>query len=181
MLRYQYSPIQDQQITNDQEDGTISFSHRNSRESQGNFSSYASKYIPYTTSFLIFFLGLLIGLYFQVLTHKISIFWTEWQSDEHLMIQVMHISDTHIDYFFNPNQSLMKGVCHSCDLLSTCPTLPKNKTEYITRLRQHGYAFGRYGCNPPHLLYQSLIKQLKSIDSNPPVIIFTGIDFNLSL
>lgn len=33
---------------------------------------------------------------------------------------------------------------------------------------------GRYGCNPPHLLFESLRMQMRSIDPNPKVIVFTG-------
>lgn len=166
---YQYSPIQD-----------INTSISNTTTTTTNSSTYIStilKFISHYQTFLVFLIGILLGFYFHFIIHNFSFFWFQLQSSyKHEMVStVMHISDTHIDYFFNPNQSsLTKGVCHSCDLVWTCPKLPNNLTEYETRLRQHGYAFGRYGCNPPHLLFQSLIHQMKEIDPNPNVIIFTG-------
>ena len=79
---------------------------------------------------------------------------------------------------------MMKGVCHQCNLSSSvwgsrvfCPTekaqlLPEKESEAFNR--ESGYAFGRYGCNPPHLLWRSLHQQMQQIDPDPPVIVFTG-------
>lgn len=96
---------------------------------------------------------------------------------------IIHISDTHVDPFFDPTVSMMKGVCHRCHFSSEvwgtdtlCPGESEIKGDHDadTVDRQLGYAFGRYGCNPPYLLWKSLYTHLKTIDPNPKVIIFTG-------
>jgi hypothetical protein len=167
MLRYQYDSIsrEDDGVKGNEIGSPVSYQRIN----QSFFSFYSS--------YLIFFLGLLIGLFFHLITEKLSIQWSQWQLQRVTedMVPLIHISDTHIDYFFSPNHSLSKGVCHSCELSYSCPTLLMNMTTYNSRLREQGYAFGRYGCNPPHLLFQSLLKQMKEIDPNPSVIVFTGL------
>jgi len=94
---------------------------------------------------------------------------------------VMHISDTHIDPLFDPTMSMQAGVCHTCDLSTSvygkhalCPDsfLPDYKR--VATRSALGYAFGRYGCNPPHLLWKSLYTHMKTIDPDPKVIVFTG-------
>ena len=71
--------------------------------------------------------------------------------DEDLHV-IMHISDTHVDPFFDPTESMMKGVCHSCDFSSKvwgdktfCPGESgiKGDHDIDTIDRQLGYAFGR--------------------------------------
>lgn len=94
---------------------------------------------------------------------------------------VMHISDTHVDYFFDPTMSLSTGVCHSC-MLSTkvygnetsCPHKVEPTQSYQQDLVDIGYAFGRYACNPPKQLWKSLHEQMLRIDASPAVVIFTG-------
>ena len=112
---------------------------------------------------------------------------------------VMHISDTHIDPLFDPTMSMSTGICHSCELKRSvfgkdtkCPQefLPNNA--HIMSRTRAGYSFGtgqytrtipaliglflagRIGCNPPHLLLESLRKKMLSIDPNPKIIVFTG-------
>lgn len=111
---------------------------------------------------------------------------------------VMHISDTHIDPMFDAYQSMAAGVCHSCDLSSrvhgdkaSCPNQFLPDSTQIRSRTSAGYAFGqssmqfisfishfactgRYGCNPPHLLFASLRAQMRSIDPHPKVVVFTG-------
>jgi hypothetical protein len=94
---------------------------------------------------------------------------------------VMHISDTHVDYFFDPTMSLSTGVCHSC-MMSTkvygdktsCPHKVEPTLSYQQDLVNSGYAFGRYACNPPKQLWKSLHQQMLRIDPSPAVVIFTG-------
>ena len=107
---------------------------------------------------------------------------TSAHEDEYLQ-PIMHISDTHVDPFFDPTMSMMKGVCHRCDFNSKiwgnetfCPGKSEIKSDHDNDNtdRQLGYAFGRYGCNPPYLLWKSLYTHMKSIDPDPKVIVFTG-------
>jgi hypothetical protein len=167
MLRYQYNAIPgEENEKRDHEMDSLKTSHKINQ----SFFSFCSSY-------LIFFLGLVIGLLFHLLADELSIQWSQWQRQRVSgdMVSLMHISDTHIDYFFSPNHSLGKGVCHSCELSYSCPTLLTNMTIYNSQLREQGYAFGRYGCNPPHLLFRSLLQQMKEVDPNPSVIVFTGL------
>lgn len=128
------------------------------------------------SSYFIFVIGLLSGLLIPSLGKHLFMKWSQWEEQRvtQEMVTLIHISDTHIDYFFSPNHSLSGGVCHSCELSYSCPTTLMNMTTYHSRLREQGYAFGRYGCNPPHLLFESLLKQMKEIDPNPAVVVFTG-------
>lgn len=96
---------------------------------------------------------------------------------------IMHISDTHVDPYFDPTESMMKGVCHRCDFSSkvwgkdtVCPSEDEIRADHDHDEfnRQHGYTFGRYGCNPPYMLWKSLHRHMLSIDANPEVIVFTG-------
>lgn len=96
---------------------------------------------------------------------------------------VMHISDTHVDPYFDPTESMMKGVCHRCDFNSkvwgkdtACPDKSELRADHDRDdiNRQLGYAFGRYGCNPPYMLWKSLHKHMQTIDADPKVIVFTG-------
>lgn len=92
---------------------------------------------------------------------------------------VIHISDTHVDPFYDPAETLKAGVCHTCKFSTEvfgqdrkCPnTVP---TPDLQSQQEQGYAFGRYGCNPPHRLWHSLHQSLKTINPNPEVIVFTG-------
>jgi hypothetical protein len=125
---------------------------------------------------LIFVIGSIFGLLAPQIFQKVSVIVSQSQvaqinSD---IVSFMHISDTHVDYFFNPNHSVPKGACHSCDLSHTCPKLSTIPKDFDVHLREQGYAFGRYGCNPPPLLFESLIQQMLEIDPAPPVIVFTG-------
>jgi hypothetical protein len=125
---------------------------------------------------MIFIIGLFLGLFFHQIIQNLSVTVSQWQlsASQTDVVSFMHISDTHVDYFFHPNHSVPKGACHSCDLTYTCPKLSTKTVEFDTRLREQGYAFGRYGCNPPPLLFKSLIQQMIAIDPTPPVIVFTG-------
>ena len=136
--------------------------------------------------FLFLFLGIFLGYFFQNISFSFSS--SSFSSLSHKfhenknnkgnesdVVMFFHISDTHIDLFFNPNETITKGVCHSCLLSHTCPEIPSNQTNYNLKLKQEGYAFGRYGCNPPYRLFTSLLHQMIQIDSNPSVIVFTGI------
>lgn len=110
---------------------------------------------------------------------------TQLRSSSSTVSKVMHISDTHIDFFFDPNKSMKSGVCHTCKMsdkqfgfgTSKCPQSIEPESD--DRLKQstlisEGYSFGRYGCNPPEQLWKSLHKAMADIDPNPNVIIFTG-------
>jgi hypothetical protein len=74
-------------------------------------------------------------------------------------------------------------VCHSCEFSSKvwgkdtfCPGASEIKANHESDNfdRQLGYAFGRYGCNPPYLLWKSLYTHMKTFDADPKVIVFTG-------
>ncbi len=93
-------------------------------------------------------------------------------------IRFFHFSDTHIDPFFNPLQSVFVGQCHSCQLSSTihgsdayCPlSVPSASPPNQVKL---GYSFGRYKCNPPLRLMTSLLTHLRS-HATPDFIVITG-------
>lgn len=98
--------------------------------------------------------------------------------------KIMHISDTHVDFFFDPTRSMQSGVCHTCRMSNKvygndrlCPDSiepeASDRTSQKTLVRE-GYSFGRYGCNPPEQLLYSLHQQMITIDNNPEVVIFTG-------
>lgn len=90
---------------------------------------------------------------------------------------IMHISDTHVDFFFDPTMSMQSGVCHSCSMSTSvhgkdaaCPTEVQSiSASRAARLKQ-GYSFGRYGCNPPEQLWESLHQQMAIIDPDPKVV-----------
>lgn len=98
--------------------------------------------------------------------------------------KIMHISDTHIDFFFDPTRSMSGGVCHTCKMSNKvygddrlCPdsiTPEANERTSQNTLVREGYSFGRYGCNPPEQLWYSLHEQMMQIEQNPEVVIFTG-------
>lgn len=108
--------------------------------------------------------------------------------------KIMHITDAHIDLFFDPMQSASQGACHSCSIAkfdSSNKTSPNNsykcpseeevklhvanvKTSDFISIEQGNYLFGRYGCDPPLLLWSSLLAAMQLEDSSPPVVVFTG-------
>jgi hypothetical protein len=104
--------------------------------------------------------------------------------------KIMHITDPHIDVYFDPEESVPKGGCHSCALatFNSSSPLPTNKllkcpSEKDVKLHlaktsfshaQSKYVFGRYGCDPPLLLWTSLLAAMQHEDSSPPVVVFTG-------
>lgn len=109
--------------------------------------------------------------------------------------KVMHITDPHIDIFFNSEESVPNGGCHSCALAifdssspystnisQNCPSERDVKqriasSRQATRMSwsgQDSYTFGRYGCDPPLRLWSSLLDALQQVDSFPEVIVFTG-------
>uniref|UniRef100_A0A6T2AYJ6 Calcineurin-like phosphoesterase domain-containing protein n=1 Tax=Eutreptiella gymnastica TaxID=73025 RepID=A0A6T2AYJ6_9EUGL len=90
----------------------------------------------------------------------------------------IHISDTHHDPFFDPEATMGAAICHSC-LFSEevfgseayCPrTLPTNEAS----IEIGQYPFGRYGCNPPRRLVDSLYHAMKGIDAHPRFVVMTG-------
>jgi hypothetical protein len=105
--------------------------------------------------------------------------------------KVMHITDSHIDLFFDPMQSVTRGGCHSCTLAkyasSSPPTLVSSNSSfecplqkdielYIagTKPAQEHYLFGRYGCDPPLMLWNSLLAAMQLEDPSPSVVVFSG-------
>jgi hypothetical protein len=94
-------------------------------------------------------------------------------------VRFFHFSDTHVDPFFSPLQSMQPGVCHSCKLSSSvfgadayCPlVLPEAESNRHLHL---GYAFGRYKCNPPPKLMKSLLTHLSRHNPDPDFIVITG-------
>jgi hypothetical protein len=115
--------------------------------------------------------------------------------------KVMHITDPHIDLFFDPMQSVAKGACHSCDLAKyhtpsrssshsksninlsslVCPSEEEVKLHVervqlsdFPTIERGDYLFGRYGCDPPLLLWTSLLASMQLQDASPAVIVFTG-------
>ena len=110
--------------------------------------------------------------------------------------KLIHITDPHIDIFFDPEQSVPRGGCHACDLSFSnsssdksslitkefrCPSEAQLAEEIALHAyagnvgdSQDNYIFGRYGCDPPLLLWTSLLSALKQEDPSPAVIIFTG-------
>lgn len=97
-------------------------------------------------------------------------------------VRFIHISDTHVDPYFDPAQSMKPGVCHSCQFNSKiyganvyCPEIiPGVSVASDIPIIQSGYAFGRYGCNPPSRLLHSLLHEIERQDPNPDFIVFTG-------
>jgi hypothetical protein len=96
-------------------------------------------------------------------------------------VRFFHISDSHIDPLFDPTMSMQAGICHSCKLSDKafglkafCPKELPVTEGGEEHLANAGYAFGRYGCNPPHKLVRSLFKHLKDDTPNPEFIAFTG-------
>jgi hypothetical protein len=92
-----------------------------------------------------------------------------------------HISDTHVDPYFDPTQSMGVGMCHSCKFSDAaygkdvyCPEHIPTTEGGEEHLVLEGYAFGRYKCNPPKRLLKSLLHHLKLQDDDPEFIVFTG-------
>ena len=85
------------------------------------------------------------------------------QASDEGYIKFVHFSDTHIDPFFDPTESMAHGICHSCRLNAAnpdffCPNanLPHTSVDDVV-LENDGYAFGRYSCNPPARLFFSFL------------------------
>lgn len=96
-------------------------------------------------------------------------------------IRFFHISDTHVDPFFDPKQSMGVAMCHNCAFndkvhgeQTYCPTAIPSIEGGEEHLVSQGYAFGRYQCNPPKRLLKSLFSHLKSQDPDPEFIVITG-------
>lgn len=123
------------------------------------------------------------------------------------MHKVMHITDPHVDLYFNPLESVSKGGCHSCGLAKYRTSSPSSSSSDSLSetfspsklnaecpseddIKQHvvrgaptnlligedgDYLFGRYGCDPPLLLWSSLLAAMRLQDSSPAVVVFTGV------
>jgi hypothetical protein len=94
-------------------------------------------------------------------------------------LRFFHISDTHIDAFFNPYQSSQQGVCASCKLNSKiygdaayCPLSSPFKANILNT--KAGYSFGRYRCNPPPQLLASMLSHIRSHQRAPAFFLITG-------
>jgi hypothetical protein len=78
--------------------------------------------------------------------------------------------------------TMQANVCHSCEFSTKvkgadgvfCPTELPATYGGESRLVDESFAFGRYMCNPPQRLLQSLIEHLKAQDADPKFIVFTG-------
>eukprot|EP00123_Amoebidium_parasiticum_P010532 comp20168_c0_seq1/m.24977 comp20168_c0_seq1/g.24977 ORF comp20168_c0_seq1/g.24977 comp20168_c0_seq1/m.24977 type:complete len:558 (-) comp20168_c0_seq1:523-2196(-) len=97
-------------------------------------------------------------------------------------IMFFHISDTHVDPYFSPRKSMGSAICHACQFSQKvfgpksvyCPQEIPILMGGEAKLIHEGYAFGRYGCNPPPRLLESLVAHIKSVNPDPKFIIFTG-------
>ena len=101
--------------------------------------------------------------------------------------KVMHITDPHIDIFFDPRESVPEGSQSSssgnanANSSFNCPSeedvvshVSKVQNTDFTTTEQGDYLFGRYGCDPPLLLWTSLLAAMQRQDSSPSVVVFTG-------
>ena len=164
-----------------------------------NHSSRRAKRVVVLCAVYSFFI---LVAFFSLLRVKHSLLHQEDDTSNLRNVQrVMHISDPHIDVFFEPDESVPGGGCHSCGLAkyrsfylsnsskAKCPT----EEEVIDRVRlealaykrgyesvdnfsraRNDYRFGRYGCDPPPMLWFSLLDAMKEVDPSPPVVVFTG-------
>jgi hypothetical protein len=113
----------------------------------------------------------------RVRTHKGH----EVETDPDLLyaLRFFHISDTHIDPFFNPYMTSQPGVCASCKLNSNifgesayCPLQSPFRSNVLNT--KAGYAFGRYKCNPPPQLLASMLANIRLHQIQPAFFLITG-------
>lgn len=85
-----------------------------------------------------------------------------------------HISDIHMDPLYQPTWSSEQGwSCRRCPENNDC-NQETPVWEMLTNQSALAYPFGRVGCDSSIFLVESMLQTMKSINSRPSFVLFTG-------